>query len=190
MKEATRFLIALGLTLVALANACITTPVTNRYSFGDHLNLNVPGLVQNSIAKLSLNATNVTAIVRITTPSGMVKEVKTPYYFNLYPGDWRFQLVSELYVKEITQVVNVTEQTKCGNVTIQKVTTVPELVNSTEPIMNVTLTVTVYKMGVIGYSDLVELLGSVMTAIGALLVIVSRFRERGKFKLFWVTLNL
>ena len=178
MNGVAGLLIALGLTLVALANASITTPVTNSYSFGDHLNLNVPGLVESSTAKLSLNATNVTAIVRITTPSGMVEEVKTPYYFNLYPGDWQFQLVSELYVKEVTKVVNVTQQTNCGNVTTQRVVQVPELVNSTTPVTNVTLTVTVYKMGVVGYSDLVEPLGYAMTVIGVLLLIVSRLRER------------
>ena len=171
-------LIALGLTLVALADASITTPVTNTYSFGDHLDLNVPGLVESSLARLSLNATNVTAIVRITTPSGIVEEVKTPYFFDLYPGDWKFQVVSELYVKEVTQVVNETEQTKCGNVTTQRVTQVPELVNSTTPVTNVTLTVTVNKMGVVGYSDLVGALGWAMTALGVALLVASRLRER------------
>ena len=178
MKGIAGLLIALGLTLIALANASITTPVTNIYSFGDHLNLSVPSLVESSLAKLSLNATNVTAIVRITTPSGTVEEVKTPYYFNLYPGDWKFQLVSELYVKEVTKVINVTEPTQCGNVTTQRVVQIPQLVNSTTPVTNVTLTVTIYKMSVIGYSSLVGPLGFGLTAVGAALLVASIIRER------------
>ncbi len=168
-------IIALGIALLSLALTSINATVTLNSTFTSSYSIYIPGTAIGTM-QLSQNATNVTTYL-LVIHNGEREIVRLPITLYLSPGNWTIMPYNETYYQTVNKVVNVTEKTNCGNVTVQKVIKVP-VENVTKKLTSpVIVKVNIYRMYLVESPGLIEAIGISTLIIGLALFVVERFRS-------------
>ncbi len=170
-------LTTIGLSLLVLSLLSINSPIHSYVSISNPYSIKIPNIAYVN-ARLLENNSNVTVYAKLVHNGNVENIVKLPYYLELTPGIWEFSIYNETFPITLTKVINATVVNKSNGIVYvyeyQKIEKYQEIVTTKNATYPIALEVTIYKVNILQYKTIAEILGVLLLFIDIILL-ASRF---------------